>query len=72
MDVGRQKLRKNCDFEVSIITASHEMDVGHQRLRKNCDLEVLIVFLSHGSDVGHYPGKVTAVGFEPTPLRTGA
>ena len=28
MDVGRQKLRKNCDFEMSIATLSHEMDVG--------------------------------------------
>ena len=28
MDVGRQKLRKNCEFEVSRATLSHEMDVG--------------------------------------------
>ena len=40
MDVGRQKLRKNCDFEVSRATLTHEMDVGRQKLRKNCDFEV--------------------------------
>ena len=37
MDVGRQKLRKNCDFTWSIVTLSHELDVGRQKLRKNCD-----------------------------------
>ena len=41
MDVGRQKLRKNCDFEVSIATLSHEMDVGRQKLRKNCDFDLV-------------------------------
>ena len=30
----RQKLRKNCDFEVSVATLSHEMDVGRQKLWK--------------------------------------
>ena len=34
MDVGRQKLRKNCDFELSIATFSHEMDVGRQKQEK--------------------------------------
>ena len=34
MDVGRQKLRKNCDFEVSRATLTHEMDFGLQKLRK--------------------------------------
>ena len=43
MDLGRQKLRKNCDFEVSIAALSHEMDVGRQKLRKN---------FSHEMDVG--------------------
>ena len=33
MDVGRQKLRKKCDFTWSIVTLSHEMDVGRQKLR---------------------------------------
>ena len=33
MDVERQKLRKYCDFEVSISTLSHEMDVERQKLR---------------------------------------
>ena len=33
MDVVRQKLRKNCDFEVSRATLSHEMDVGRQKLK---------------------------------------
>ena len=37
MDVERQKLTKNCDFEVSISTLSHEMDVERQKLTKNCD-----------------------------------
>ena len=41
MDVGRQKLKKNCDFEVSIATLSHEMDVGRQKLKKNCDFELV-------------------------------
>ena len=52
MDVGRQKLRKNCDFEVSRETLSHEMDVGRQKLRKNCDFEVSRATLSHEMDVG--------------------
>ena len=37
MDVGRQRLKKNYDFEVSRATLSHEMDVGRQKLRKNYD-----------------------------------
>ena len=40
MDVGRQKLKKNCEFEVSRATLSHEMDVGRQKLKKNCEFEV--------------------------------
>ena len=44
---------KNCDFEVSIATLTHEMDVGRQKLKKNCDFEVSIVTnLSHEMDVG--------------------
>ena len=46
VDVGRQKLRKNCDFEVSIATFSHQMDVGRQKLRKNCNFKVSIATLS--------------------------
>ena len=52
MDVGRQKLRKNCDFELSIATLTHEMDVGRQKLRKDCDFTWSIVTLSHETDVG--------------------
>ena len=52
MDVGRQKLRKNCDFEASPATLSHEMDVGCQKLRKNCDFEASPATLSHEMDVG--------------------
>ena len=52
MDVGRQKLGKNCDFEVSRATLSHEMDVGRQKLGKNCDFEVSRATLSHEMDVG--------------------
>ena len=51
MDVGRQKLRKNCDFEVSRATLTHEMYVGRQKLRKNCDFELSIATLTHEMDV---------------------
>ena len=43
---------KNCDFEASGATLSHEMDVGRQKLRKNCDFTYSIVTLSHEIDVG--------------------
>ena len=52
MNVGRQKLRKNCNFDVSIATLSHEMDVGRQKLGKNCDFTWSIAALSHEMDVG--------------------
>ena len=52
MDVGRRKLRKNCDFEVPNATLTHEMDVGRQKLRKNCDFEVPNATLTHEMDVG--------------------
>ena len=44
MDVGRQKLRKNCEFNPSIATLSHEMDVGRQKLTKNCEFSSLMFF----------------------------
>ena len=40
MDVGRQKLKQNCDFEVSVATLTREMDVGRQKLKQNCDFGV--------------------------------
>ena len=51
MDVGRQKLKKNCDFEVSRATLTHEMDVGRQKLRKNCDFYPSRATFSHEMDV---------------------
>ena len=38
MDVGPQKLRKNCDLTLSNATLSHEMNVGRQKLRKIASL----------------------------------
>ena len=52
MGVGRQKLEKNCDFQASIATLSHEMDVRRQKLRKNCDFEVSIATLTQEMDLG--------------------
>ena len=52
MDVGRQKLKKNCDFSLSIATLTHEMDVGRQKLGKNCDFTLLFATLTHEMDVG--------------------
>ena len=52
MDVGCQKLRSNCDFEISAATLTHEMDVGHQKLRSNCDFGWSAATLSHKMDVG--------------------
>ena len=47
MDVGREKLRENCDFEVSVATLTREMDVGREKLRENCDCTSPIATLSH-------------------------
>ena len=52
MDVGRQKLRKNCHSYRSRATLSHEMDVGRQKLRKSCDFYRSRATLSHEMDVG--------------------
>ena len=47
-----KKLRKNCNFEASGATLSHEMDVGRQKLRKNCNFYWSRATLSHEMDVG--------------------
>jgi len=33
MDVGRQKLKKNCDFTLFTVALSREMDVERQKLQ---------------------------------------
>ena len=72
MDVGRQKLGKNCDFEASPATFSHEMDVGRQKLKKNCDFEVSRATLSHEIDVGRQKpiGKIAILKCPSQPFRT--
>jgi hypothetical protein len=51
MDVERQKLRKNYDFTLFIVTLSREMDVEGQKLGKYCDFTLSIATLSHEMDV---------------------
>ena len=51
MDVGHQKLRKNCNFEVLRATLSHEMDVGRPKLRKHSNLQVSRATLSHEMEI---------------------
>ena len=55
MDVGRQKLRKNCDFEVSIATLSHEMDVGRLKIEEK--LRLLSVARNPFARNGHWTSK---------------
>ena len=57
MEVGRQKLRKNCDFYQARATLTHEMDVGRWTSKTEEKLQLLLVARNPFARNGRWTSK---------------